>query len=409
VADFEIRPIELTEVPAFLRTVDAAFGHHTADEDLAAQQALFEPNRSLAAFDASSIVGTAKAISFQLTLPGNTIVPAAGISQVGVSSTHRRRGIMRSLMHRQLWDIRDNGEALAILIASESVIYGRYGYGLSNQDMTWECSCKRTRFTSPDSSQGRITMIDKARARDTFPDVYERIRRRQPGAVDRSEAVWDSFFLDAESWRGGASEKFYAIHESRDGQVEGYATYRVKPNWERRTPKHELIVEECSAETTMAYEALWRWALSVDLVETVRAMRRPTDEPLYWMLTDPRRMVTTTYDMLWTRLIDVRAALESRRYNGEDAIVFAVTDDFFPDNSGLFRLETGATEVECRRTSGPADVELSVAELGATFLGGVRFSTLARAGRVVEHTPGALRRADAMFACEPAAWCQTYF
>src|SRR5260370_23213151 len=40
-----------------------------------------------------------------------------------------RGGVMSSMMGRQLADVRDRGEPLAILWASEAVIYGRYGYG----------------------------------------------------------------------------------------------------------------------------------------------------------------------------------------------------------------------------------------------------------------------------------------
>ena len=47
--------------------------------------------------------------------------------------------------------------------------------------------------------------------------------------------------------------------------------------------------------------------------------------------------------------------------------------------------------------------------LGAVYLGGNSFSSLARAGRVVEARPGALRRADAMFAWDPAPWCPAIF
>ena len=52
---------------------------------------------------------------------------------------------------------------------------------------------------------------------------------------------------------------------------------------------------------------------------------------------------------------------------------------------------------------------LDAAELGATYLGGNRWTTLAAAGRVQELKAGALQRAEAMFASAPSPWCPTHF
>jgi hypothetical protein len=52
---------------------------------------------------------------------------------------------------------------------------------------------------------------------------------------------------------------------------------------------------------------------------------------------------------------------------------------------------------------------VGAADLGATYLGGVRFGTLSRAGRAHEAKPGALARADAMFAWDPLPYCSTVF
>ena len=83
----------------------------------------------LAAVDEGRIVGGAGAFSFRTTVPGGAVVPSAGVTVVGVLPTHRRRGILRSMMRLQLDDAHERGEALATLFASEETIYGRYGYG----------------------------------------------------------------------------------------------------------------------------------------------------------------------------------------------------------------------------------------------------------------------------------------
>jgi predicted acetyltransferase len=134
------------------------------------------------------------------------------------------------------------------------------------------------------------------------------------------------------------------------------------------------------------------------------------DEPVRWALTDPRRLETTGLeDRLWVRLLDVAPALAARRYAATDRLVLDVEDGFVAGNSGRYELEAGLTGAECRATGAPADLSLGAAELGAVYLGGVRFSTLGAAGRVREHTPGALVRATALFATDPAPYCGTEF
>ena len=128
------------------------------------------------------------------------------------------------------------------------------------------------------------------------------------------------------------------------------------------------------------------------------------------MLKDPRRFrLVDSGDFLWVRLVDVATGLAGRRYATEGRVVFAVEDAFCRDNCGRYVLEGGPDGATCSRTDASPDIVLGVADLGAAYMGGVGFTTLARAGRVTEQTPGALRRAGAMFACDPQAWCCTEF
>lgn len=74
-------------------------------------------------------VGTAGAYSFELTLPGEVLVPAAGVTAVGVLPSHRRQGVLSAMMRNQLAELRARGEFLSVLLASEARIYRRFGYG----------------------------------------------------------------------------------------------------------------------------------------------------------------------------------------------------------------------------------------------------------------------------------------
>lgn len=408
--DHELRPVAGDEVPTFVRAVSAGFGNVPSDEEVDAWARLLEADRTLAAFDGPSIVGTAGAYSFELTLPGGTTAPAAGVTAVTVQPTHRRRGILRAMMARQLDDVAERGEPLAILTASESVIYGRFGYGLASYTAQYELATEGADLASPPPDGGRFRLVERDEAQKTLPGIYENARRRRPGFVTRTATWWELHLADPPWNRNGRSAFFHAVHESEVGEPDGYVTYRRKPRWDGGLPAGELWVNDMAAVDDEVEAVLWRFCLDVDLVAVVRAFDAPVDHPIRHRLADPRRLRTTRlHDFLWARIVDVPAALAARRYGTDDRLLVEVADAFRPQTSGTYAVEGGPAGAVCERAGGEADLALGIAELGAVYLGGERPSVLARAGRVVERTPGALRRADAFFASEPAPFCSTHF
>jgi predicted acetyltransferase len=411
--NYEIRPVTLDEFKTYGRAAGAAFSEQPSDDELDGWKLTFEPERSLAAFDEGEIVGTAGAFTFELTLPGLTTTPVAGVTAVGVLPTHRRRGILTAMMRRQLDDVRERGEPVAVLMASESTIYGRFGYGIATSMATYEIERRHAAFARRWELAGQVRMIAHEDALRMLPPLYEQVRRRQPGALNRSQARWESMLRNPEKPMGAEGPRFYVAYTSAAGETEGVALYRVKAQWEGGLHTSVLVVRELITLTTEANVALWQFLFGVDLMHTVQAVSRPVDEPLRWILADSRRLrVTRLTDDLWVRLLDIPAALAARRYASTGRVVFEVSDAFRPEQAGRYVLEGGPEGAECRATDAAADLTLDVVDLGAAYLGGVRFSTLARAGRVVAQTPDApdaLARADAMFASEPAPWCATPF
>ena len=160
----------------------------------------------------------------------------------------------------------------------------------------------------------------------------------------------------------------------------------------------------------MARAALWRYCLDVDLVASVQFGNAPVDDPVRWMLADPRRLrVTVASDWLWVRILDVPAALEGRGYTVDGELVLEVADAFRPETAGRYVLDAGPDGASCRPTDREPDLVLGIADLGALYLGGTAATTLARAGRLREETSGVITRADALFACQPAPFCGTDF
>ncbi|MBA3654368.1 MAG: GNAT family N-acetyltransferase [Actinobacteria bacterium] len=409
-ASFEIRPLDEDEFEGLPNAFGVAFGFQPSEQDMADWQAGAELDRSLAAFDGDQVVGTAGAFSFELTVPGARQVAAAGVTAVSVRTTHKRRGILTSMMRRQLEDVAQRGEPLAILLASESVIYGRFGYGLATSHDAIEIDPRHGAFARPVDDRGRMRQLEKDAASKVLPGVFDASRKRNPGDVNRTATWWDTYLKDPESRRQGGSGLFFAVHESAKGKADGYVAYRVKNEWRHGLPGNEIRIDDLVADDPTVYAATWRYLLDIDLAGSITAWGRPVDEPLRWLLADPRRLRTTvTGDFLWARILDVPAALSARHYTVHGDLVLEVTDEFLGRATGRFALTAGPDSASCAPTKKKADLALSVADLGALYLGGHAASTLARAGRVDEKTKGALARADAMFVTHPAPYCRTGF
>jgi predicted acetyltransferase len=367
-----------------------------------------ELDRTLAAFEGDKIVGTGRLYSFELTMPGGRLLPAAGVSWIAVLPTHRRRGILTAIKRTQLDDAAERGEPLAILYASESGIYRRFGYGVSTSSMSVSVERRHSAFLKPVPA-GSVRLVEEDDARKLFPEIFDRARRTQPGAVQRVDAWWpDEFFWRDPNEKG---TRYYCICESPDGNLDGYAAYRFEASWDN-DPNGTVHVTDLVTVSPAARAVLWRYLLDVDLVDTIKAWVVPVDEPLRWLLRESRRMrVTRLGDSLWVRVLDAPAALSARTYATSGRVVFEVLDPIRPDAgaAGRVALDGGPDGAEARRTSDEPDLVLGVAELGGILLGGVRPSALARAGMVDERTPGALAVADAMFAVDPLPFSMTDF
>lgn len=404
--DIEIRALPEQDIPPYWHSLERTFGETIPPDELEAERQVFEPARSIGAYDGPEIIGTAGIFSLSLTVPGSR-TPMAGVTQVGVQPTHRRRGILTQLMRRQMDDLNEGGEAVAGLWASESSIYGRFGYGMAAPVGELQIERGRSGFARPHHPTGRVRLLEKEPALEALPQILDRFVAGQPGLWARNEAWWRFATSDLEHWREGASPMYFVLHEG-EGGPDGYAIYRIKPSWEKGFPAHVVKLRELVSLNPAATADLWRYVMDIDLVDRIEAWPRPPDDPLQYLLAEPRRLSLRIHDGLWVRLVRLDEALAARRYRVEDSLSFEVRDAFCPWNEGRYELEGGPDGAACRPSGSEPDLTLWADDLAAVYLGGVRFSTLHRAGRVLAD-PGPLARADAMFGWDPRPWCHQVF
>jgi len=399
----EIRPpVDDEELRAAMTAAEVAFGSGAIeDEDWERERQALPFSRAHVAFDAGKAVALAGAYPFRLTIPGGDLA-CAGVTWVGVMPTHRRRGILRDLMRQELEDVHAWGEPIAALWASEAGIYGRFGYGQAAPSI--HVKSDKSRFALREPARGSVRLVDVDEALALFRPVYERVRSERAGMPSREERWWKEHRLaDPESWRRGMSRKFFAAVEV-DGQVEGYAYYRIKDDWADGMARSEVKVIEAIAATPEAQKTLWSFLHGIDLTVRVEASIFDPGSPLPLLVRDPRALNGRITDGLWLRLVDVDAALRARSYKPAPPVVLEVRDELCPWNAGSYRVGDGAG-----RTDDAADLALDVAELASLYLGAYDAHSLVHAGLAEERSDGAAEAVSLLFRTDLPPFCPEVF
>ena len=288
-----VRPATRDELRSVHENLGIAFGFDSSEESFQHFEPLVDLERTRCAFDGDAMVGTLACFSLELTVPGGTL-PTAGTTWVSVLPTHRRRGALRAMMRAHIDDVRDRGEPLAALWASESAIYERFGYGLAAYLCALQIDRPHARFARPVEAPGRVRILGADEARRVLPATYEPLRFARPGCFARWPAWWEHHrFWDPLGQRGGATPFHFAVYEE-DGNALGYLQYRIKPRAEHGLPSSVLQIVELQAPDPSASAALWRYALDVDLMARIEAWNRPVDDTLPWCESATSRRIWLT-------------------------------------------------------------------------------------------------------------------
>jgi predicted acetyltransferase len=365
---------------------------------------------------AEVLAGVNSTFTLRLPVPGAEI-DAGGLTWVGVHPQYRRRGVLTAMIRDHLQRVRERGEPVSALHASEATIYGRFGYGTAGRHLMIELSRGAELRDVPGADQVslRFERVDVERHADVVGDCFEAARAGIPGFVSRNTPEKRRRVLDDQLFsrrRDGVETLRILIAEADDGgPVRGYALFRRKHDWDGASPNGKVQIRELIARDPAAAHALWSRMLDLDLMSTVEPGDRPLDDPLLSMLVDPRSAKPVVVDGIWVRLVDLPVALAARRYVTEVDVVLEVTDALCPWNAGRWHLTGGPDGAACS-PAGPADVpavSLDVRELGAAYLGSETLSHLASAGLLRAADDDALLRASAAFAWPVKAYTPWQF
>lgn len=403
----QLTPVGEENQTSFYDAIARGFHDSYDEEAWAATTDLFEPERNFGFMVDGRWISTCGAYTRQMATPGGS-VPVAAVTVVTVAPGYRRRGLLTEMMRHQLTaDVIKRGtEPLALLWASESLIYGRFGYGRTTSLVSLSGRTRDTAFLpTVDLGDGSVDEVTKDEYLAAAPKAREAMFGDRPGALERGEAWWKSVAFDHERWRRGASERRFVLHFAADGTPDGFASFRTK--W--TDDGGEVIIDELDAATPPGYARLWRFLLDLDLIRNFRLGMAPVDEPLRHLVADQRAIKTQWHDATYARLVDIPRSLAARKYATDVDVVLDVVDDFLPELAGRYRVQAGPEGAEVTRTDAAADISLTVRDLGAIYLGGTPLTTLHRSGLIEEHTPGSVLAVSLAFSWPRAPFCPDEF
>jgi predicted acetyltransferase len=364
-------------------------------------------NRFWAAVPAGSAdaapVGTLRSFASAVSVPGGGRVAADAVTAVTVGTPFRRRGILRAMMGTDLAAAKERGDTVAVLVASEYPIYGRFGFGVATESAEYRVDVRGLQWRDP-VDPGRIEPCTGADLVADARRVDDVRAARTAGALTRDDRLWD-LHLGLVAPPGRDEDTWFFRSRAADGTVDGWLRVAHEERWERHRPQSTLVVRELQGTTVEVERRLWAFVSGFDLIATVQAEDRAVDEPLPLWVRDARAVARTeTSDFLWLRPLDLLGLCTARTYGPASVVVEVVDPDGYA--GGRVRLDgDGATPAPHLG----ADVTLAVDDLAALALGRSVVGVLADAGRIDEHTPGALTRLAVATATLRAPWCDTWF
>ena len=403
------RPVTDDEYPAFARALFEGFSDDVPDDDFPdLLKTVLPPERTLAAFDGDAIVGTLGGYELELTIPGGHL-RMEGTTVVTVFPTHRRMGLMNEMMRLHLENSVANGYAIAGLWASDSAIYGRYGYGVATYAET-------VTMISPNVVFREGVVIDRVRrvsveeAAVELPPIFDMVLPTKPGMFARTQDWWSVEVLHDASWRRRDKTILrVVVHDGADGP-DGYAIYRQKGGeGDDGHANGTVHVVEVIAATDRAHASLWFYLTNIDGCPNVRRWNFPVDDPFPMKVREPRKLTREKrFDALWILVLDVVAALEARTYEREGAIRFTIVNSFRSETDGSYELVIEGGVGSCRRIDGDTALEIDIDVLGALYLGGGDAHAYAAADRIRGEAE-VTRRLDELFRTARAPWCNQVF
>jgi predicted acetyltransferase len=405
-APIEIRPATAAEMGQVGLITSYVYGGDFGDGENNLPATSNRPEWTLCAFEGAKMVASYGAIPFTMRANGSAMA-MAGVSIVGTLPEYRRRGLLRRITEASFERMRENGQTVAALWASQAAIYQRFGYSMCSVRRTYTIDTVDMTLLVPPDPALTVAREPAGDAFETIRAVYRDFVAHRSLYLHRSRQLWHANTL-AERAEDGPVH--LAICRNGAGTALGYVVYTLRGRKVDHPARgQEIAVRDMVWLDIDACRALWAFLARHDLVGRVRWENAPADDPALELFAEPRMLTARDNEGVFFRVVDVPGALAGRGYDADGELVIAIqTDRETPWNDGCWRLTVSNGSAGVSRASGTPDITFTTKSLSSAFSGFRRVRQLANWGLVVG-SEGAIERADRLFATRHAPSCPDHF
>lgn len=320
---------------------------------------------------------------------GLTALPIGGLGAVSTPPEARRRGYVARLMREVCAELLQRDVFLSVLYPFNAAFYQQFGYALFEE---------RKHYTGPTVAlapfrRQRAGTWEPAGAEQiaTLNDVYRRALHGRFGPIVRDERWWRRQVL-----RLHKDDTYAYLWRDEAGNARTYCVYSYQKTGEQTT----IVSREAVALDPTARAQLFAFMADQDNQCQQVSFRAPPDAPVQALLPEYFRCEVKPHFML--RLLDVGHALSAYRYpkSCSGRLTLAVTDDWLPENAGVWALELASGAAQCQRLPAdtPHDLACDVRVLAQLYARYVRPRTAAAFGLLTVNSRAALALAEQLFA-----------
>ncbi len=400
----EIRPAKSDEMDQFGLMGSYSYGGSFGDGPDNITASSNRPEWTLCAFDGPILATAFSAFPFTMRANGKAMA-YAGISGVGTRPEYRRRGLLRKIMTQSFSDMRERGQSVAGLWASQAAIYQRYGFSINNHKRRYEIDTSDIRLNESNTKALEIIRHTPSEALDTVKDLYREFIQDRMSYLHRSSALWMNNVLE----EGEDGPVYIAI--AYDSEVpKAYVAYTLRANKvKHRARSQEIKILDFSWQNLSAYRSIWQYLSLHDLVGRVTWETAPIDDPAQEIFQEPRLLHMVDEEGAWFRVIDVPSALSGRGYCADGSTTIEVVgDDLATWNNGRWKLEVVDGNAVVESTKEKPRVSIDIKSLGSLFTGMRRARELFAWG-LIEGSEEAVAQVDRIFETRHAPHCPDHY
>ena len=398
----EIRPATEAEMGQIGHLTSYVYGGGFGDgeDNLPAQ--FNRAEWTLCAFDGPKMVA-----SYATARADGRSMALGGVSIVGTLPEYRRLGLVRRIVEQAFRQMREAGQSVAALWASQAAIYQRYGYSLASHMRRYQIDSVDVNLIAPADESFTVSRHTPAEAFEEIRAVYRDFIADRTLYLHRAKVMWHARILQEDQQTGPV---YAAVCRDGSGDAQGYVIYTLRADKVGHVARpQEIVVRDLAWLKMDAFRALWSFLGRHDLVGRITWGNAPTDDPTPELMAEPRMLHAGETEGVWLRIIDVAGALTNRGYHHDGELVIGVAADReTPWNEGRYRLTVSGGSAEVAASKDEPAVHFTIKSLASALCGFRRVRQLANWG-LVSGDEQAIGRVDALLATRHAPHCPDHF